>query len=80
MTYREYNELKEVIRWVVGQGSILASDLQLKFIKGYNWADKKLASLEELKIVGENRYLFGRKVIVNKNEAETIILNQVKYK
>jgi len=79
MTEKEYNELKEIIRWVVGQETITTSKLQRKFLKGYNWADKNFISLEELKIISEFKYLDGRRVLVDKNEAETIILNKLKY-
>ena len=79
MIEKEYNELKDVIRWSVIQETVTGSALQRKFLKGYNWADKMLMALEELKIIGKFKYYVGRKVLVDKNEAETIILNQVKY-
>jgi len=67
-------DLVEVIEWVSTRESISAAELQIRFLRGYNWADKKMTSLKELKIAEKIDSRFNLiDFRVNKNVAKEII-------
>lgn len=76
MENNEYDgNIINVIRFVILEGSVNPSALQLKFLIGYNKAWRLMEQLENLKIIEPKLYDYIHKqnVIVTNDEAEIII-------
>ncbi|MDO9186962.1 MAG: hypothetical protein Q7W13_13190 [Bacteroidia bacterium] len=65
----------KAINFAIGKPTLSAAQLQIKFYKGYNWADSMMKILEEKKIVSPFREagINCRKIIASDSVIEKII-------
>lgn len=56
-------EISDVLQYVSTKKTLSCSDLQQKFIKGYNWAGRIMDFLEDKKLVGPFEGSRSRNVI-----------------
>lgn len=66
-------ELKEVIKFTSKRKTVSTADLQIKFLKGYNWANKMMSKMVELNVVKWDEFHVFRDVLIDEKQAEQLL-------